>query len=128
MQISNIVDLEKCFKNALTLAIVGADTAENGPSKVRPVSNKNSTHLRLAALVAAVSLAALSRSRSQAPKAKATGDAELTAGEIESRDVQVEADVRVPGSKVLGFHAKWGIVPCPPKPLVQHMKHRYVKP
>ena len=40
MQISNLVDLEKCFKNAPTIAIGGADTAENGPKKVRQVSNK----------------------------------------------------------------------------------------
>ena len=31
----------KMLKNALTLAIGGADTAENGPSKVRQVSNKS---------------------------------------------------------------------------------------
>ena len=30
----------KMLKNAPTLAIGGADTAENGPSKVRQVSNK----------------------------------------------------------------------------------------
>ena len=40
MQISNFVDFEKMLKNAPTLAIGGADTAENGPSKVRQVSNK----------------------------------------------------------------------------------------
>ena len=39
------VDLKTCrfrktLKNAPTLAIGGADTAENGPSKVRQVSNK----------------------------------------------------------------------------------------
>ena len=37
MQISNLVDLEK---NAPTLALGGADTAENGQSKVLQVSNK----------------------------------------------------------------------------------------
>ena len=34
------VDFEKMLKNASSLAIVGLDTAENGPSKVRQVTNR----------------------------------------------------------------------------------------
>ena len=34
------VDFEKMLKNASILAIVGLDTAENGPSKVRQVTNR----------------------------------------------------------------------------------------
>ena len=34
----NLVDLEKCLKNALTLAIGGVDTEENEHCKVCPLS------------------------------------------------------------------------------------------
>ena len=38
--LTNLVDLVKMLKNALTLAIGGVDTAENGRSKFRQVTNK----------------------------------------------------------------------------------------
>ena len=45
----------KMLKNAPTLAIGGADTAENGPSKVRQVSNKIRRILGIQAKAAAQS-------------------------------------------------------------------------
>ena len=51
------------LKNASSLAIVGLDTAENGPSKVRQVTNKFSANIAagrargaLASLLSAASL------------------------------------------------------------------------
>ena len=70
------------LKNASTLAIVGLDTAENGPSKVRQVTN------RIDAIIGAFSRAH-SRAHSRAvaaAKPGADGGAEHRAGRADGKD------------------------------------------